>query len=365
MRKVLDNVSQNLHGHAVKKMLIYPIIVQNHMRKCTAFGINECSKILMKELLLYMKKRLLTILCIGSLAFPYFSTPALAESVPVKTGPSEVRVDVDKTDASAAAEDADKTDASVAVEDADKTDASAAAEDADKTDTTDEEEPGKKDDIENTDDPGSIDDNEDGELSSEGTLARPEGFSEEETGTGELEEYVEAEGDKIDGNEVVKYIYRSLRDYFGFNHAAACAVIANARHESNFNYTVVGDGGTSYGIFQWHAGRWNSLKTWCTENGYDWQNADGQMAYFRHELETGYSDVLNYLQNVEDSDVGAFDGAYYMCVHFEKPADTYGQANSRGKEAIEFFGMEELRDSYRANIAENDDSKGLWDLSNY
>jgi len=27
--------------------------------------------------------------------------------------------------------------------------------------------------------------------------------------------------------------------------------------------------------------------------------------------------------------------------------------------------MEELRDSYRANIAENDDSKGLWDLSNY
>jgi len=348
-----------------------------------------------------MKKRLLTILCIGSLAFPYFSTPALAESVPVKTGPSEVTVDVDKTDASVAAEDADKkdasaavedadktdasvaaedvdkkdasvvaedadkTDASVAVEDADKTDASAAAEDADKTDTTDEEEPGKTDDTENTDDPGSIDDNEDGELSSEGTLARPEGFSEEETGTGELEEYVEAEGDKIDGNEVVKYIYRSLRDYFGFNHAAACAVIANARHESNFNYTVVGDGGTSYGIFQWHAGRWNSLKTWCTENGYDWQNADGQMAYFRHELETGYSDVLNYLQNVEDSDVGAFDGAYYMCVHFEKPADTYGQANSRGKEAIEFFGMEELRDSYRANIAENDDSKGLWDLSNY
>lgn len=203
-------------------------------------------------------------------------------------------------------------------------------------------------------------------LSGEGTLSRPEGYIEDgELGTGELEDYVEEEESRINGNEVVKYIYKSLRDYFGFNHAAACAVIANARHESNFNYTVVGDGGTSYGIFQWHAGRWSNLKTWCTENGYNWENADGQMAYFKHELETGYSDVLDHLLALEDSDVGAFDGAYYMCVHFEKPADTYGQANSRGKEAIEFFGMEDLRNSYREALASQDESKGVWDLSNY
>ena len=203
-------------------------------------------------------------------------------------------------------------------------------------------------------------------LAGEGTLSRPQGYTEDSgSGTGELEDYVEEEDSRINGNEVVKYIYKSLRDYFGFNHAAACAVIANARHESNFNYTVVGDGGTSYGIFQWHAGRWSNLKTWCTENGYNWENADGQMAYFKHELETGYSDVLDYLLALEDSDVGAFDGAYYMCVHFEKPADTYGQANSRGKEAIEFFGMEDLRNSYREALASQDESKGVWDLSNY
>ena len=202
-------------------------------------------------------------------------------------------------------------------------------------------------------------------LEGEGLISKPEGFQDEVIDDPELETYTEVDSSKVDGNEVVKYIYKSLRDYFGFNHAAACAVVANARHESNFNYTVVGDGGTSYGIFQWHAGRWTNLKRWCTDNGYDWQNADGQMAYFRYELENGYSDVLDYLYALEDSDVGAFDGAYYMCVHFEKPADTYGQANSRGKEAIEFFGMEELRDSYRASISENDDSKNVWDLSNY
>lgn len=204
------------------------------------------------------------------------------------------------------------------------------------------------------------------ELTSQGILSRPENYEEEEDfSDGELEEYKEADSTKVDGNEVVKYIYRSLRDAFGFNHAAACAVVANARHESNFNYTVVGDGGTSYGIFQWHAGRWQSLRSWCEKNGYDWQNADGQIAYFRYELENGYHDVLDYLLALEDSDVGAFDGAYYMCVHFEKPADLYGQANSRGKEAIDFFGMEDLRNSYRESIASSNESKDVWDLSNY
>ena len=202
----------------------------------------------------------------------------------------------------------------------------------------------------------------------EGLLSRPSGYTETETEAdmeGRLDAYVEESATQINGNDVMQYIYNSLRDNFGFNHAAACAVLANARHESNFNYTVVGDGGTSYGIFQWHASRWTSLKAWCSENGYDWQNADGQIAYLRQELTTGYKDVLDYLLDLEDSDVGAFDGAYYMCVHFEKPRDTYGQANSRGKEAIEIFGMESLREGYRSELLSDDESKGLWDLSNY
>ena len=204
------------------------------------------------------------------------------------------------------------------------------------------------------------------ESSSEGLLSRPSNYQENEADMeGRLDNYVEENASQVNGNDVMQYIYNALRDNFGFNHAAACAVLANARHESNFNYTVVGDGGTSYGIFQWHAGRWSSLKAWCTENGYDWQNADGQIAYLRYELTTGYKDTLDYLLEVEDSDVGAFDGAYYMCVHFEKPRDTYGQANSRGKEAIEIFGMEALRDGYRSEILSDDDSRSMWDLSNY
>lgn len=200
----------------------------------------------------------------------------------------------------------------------------------------------------------------------EGSLSRPEGYTEKEVDPdARLSEYVEEDSSKINGNEVMQYIYNSLRDNFGFNHAAACAVLANASHESNYNYTIVGDHGTSYGLFQWHAERWSALKKWCGDNGYDWKNADGQIAYLRQEFNGGYKGVLDYLLELEDSDTAAFDGAYYMCVHFEKPADLYGQANARGADAMKIFGMEDLRDGYRSEILLNNENAGIWELSNY
>ena len=199
-----------------------------------------------------------------------------------------------------------------------------------------------------------------------GELSRPDNYTEREADfNARLSDYQEAEEGKINGNNVMQYIYNSLRNNFGLHHAAACAVLANAYHESGYNYTVLGDGGTSYGIFQWHNSRWESLKKWCEQNGYDWQNADGQIAYLKEEFSTGYSDVLDYLLNVEDSDLGAFDGAYYMCAHFEMPRDTINQAKKRGNAAVEIFGMEELRDGYRQEILEEDENTSLWSLSNY
>ncbi|MBQ9064264.1 MAG: hypothetical protein IJ123_02335 [Blautia sp.] len=318
-----------------------------------------------------MRKRLLAMICISMLALG--TTPAVyADNASSTSTASEESKEETSESGEGKSDSAKETD--VSADDSDKSANNSKESDGELTENSDDtvESTDEQDDT-STETGELVENSEETEAaaeeenlhSDEGSLSRPDNFTDQEETGGELEEYVEAEEGSVDGNEVVKYIYRSLRDYFGFNHAAACAVIANARHESNFNYTVVGDGGTSYGIFQWHAGRWNNLKAWCAENNYDWQNADGQMAYFRNELETGYKDVLDYLLALEDSDVGAFDGAYYMCVHFEKPADTYGQANSRGKEAIEFFGMEELRNSYRASIAESDESKSPWDLVNY
>ena len=199
----------------------------------------------------------------------------------------------------------------------------------------------------------------------EGMLSRPSGYVENERVGQRLEAYEEKLVDKVDGNSVMQYVYNALRDNFGFSHAAACSVLANAYNESNFNYTSVGDGGTSYGLFQWHNTRWEQLKSWCNANGYDWTSPDGQVAYLRSELESGYKSVLDHLLAVDDSEVGAYDGAAYMCAHFEIPSDIPGQSASRGNMAIKIFAMTELRNNYREKSMERDETKSIWAVSNY
>ena len=59
--------------------------------------------------------------------------------------------------------------------------------------------------------------------------------------------------------EVMNTVYSWLRNDMGFNHAAACGVLANIQYESGANPGAVGDGGTSYGLCQWHNSRCRSL----------------------------------------------------------------------------------------------------------
>ena len=53
---------------------------------------------------------------------------------------------------------------------------------------------------------------------------------------------------------------QSIYDYLkqnGVSPASAAGILANIRYESNFNpFNASGDGGTSGGLFQHHAGRW-------------------------------------------------------------------------------------------------------------
>lgn len=49
-------------------------------------------------------------------------------------------------------------------------------------------------------------------------------------------------------------VFEFLTTELGLNSAAACGVLANIEAESNFILTSYGDGGTSYGLCQWHDG---------------------------------------------------------------------------------------------------------------
>lgn len=134
-----------------------------------------------------------------------------------------------------------------------------------------------------------------------------------------------------------KACYNYLKGTMGLNTAAACAVLANINQESGFKVKVDGDGGSSYGLCQWHAGRKTALINFCNSNGYTLNSVEGQMAYLHKELTESYSSTWNKLKNTPNTDQGAYDSAYYFCVNFERPANSSTRGKERGNSAKTTF----------------------------
>lgn len=132
-------------------------------------------------------------------------------------------------------------------------------------------------------------------------------------------------------------IFNYLTGDMGLNSAAACGILANMYCESALNPTAVGDHGTSYGLCQWHNGRYTNLKNWCKNNGYDYKTVKGQLHFLQYELVTYYSGILSHMQGVANTADGAYDGGYYWCYYFEQPADKARHSKVRGKMARDTY----------------------------
>ena len=132
-------------------------------------------------------------------------------------------------------------------------------------------------------------------------------------------------------------IFYFLTEHMGMPASSACGVIANIEHESNFNPNALGDGGTSYGICQWHnPSRWDQLIAFCNDNGYDWETMDGQLYYLEYEITQGgeaYTGIYSVLMSQADNSLGAYQAGYEWCVRFERPEDAESKAVNRGYSA--------------------------------
>lgn len=137
--------------------------------------------------------------------------------------------------------------------------------------------------------------------------------------------------DATTGKTNEEIIFGYLTEKMGLNVAAACGVLANIQRESNFNPHDLGDNGTSYGICQWHASRWDRMKVYCDEHGYDWKELDGQLPYLEYELEAVYYQVLDKLRAVADTAQGAYDAGYCWCYYFEIPKNKEQASVTRGE----------------------------------
>ena len=129
-------------------------------------------------------------------------------------------------------------------------------------------------------------------------------------------------------------IYNYLVGTMKLNTAGACGVLANIEYESNFKLGTISDGGTSYGICQWHKSRWTALKNYCKKNGLDPTTLNGQLAYLNYELNTkSYKKILNYIRSVDNTAKGAYNAGHYWCYYFEVPANRASKSVTRGNTA--------------------------------
>ena len=65
----------------------------------------------------------------------------------------------------------------------------------------------------------------------------------------------------------------------GLSDEAAAGVLGNIQAECNFKLTAVGDNGTSFGLIQWHAGRWTRLKQFCAQHNLNENSLQGQLEF--------------------------------------------------------------------------------------
>lgn len=130
------------------------------------------------------------------------------------------------------------------------------------------------------------------------------------------------------------YLTEFLKNELSLNTAAVSGIIANLWYESCFDPGRVGDGGTSFGICQWHDERWEYLIDFCNTYGYDARSAEGQLRFMKYELETEYGELLSRLRSCSDTKEEAYYNAFYFCADYEYPAEMEKKANDRGNFAF-------------------------------
>ena len=126
--------------------------------------------------------------------------------------------------------------------------------------------------------------------------------------------------------------YNFLRDQVGMNSAQAVGVLASMYTESRFEPTALNvvdsNGQSSYGLCQWNGGRYDALREWCGQNGYDYTTMDGQLNYLKYEItNTWEKRIWNYI-GVADTADGAYEAGYNWARYYERGWSGYWESRA-------------------------------------
>ena len=138
------------------------------------------------------------------------------------------------------------------------------------------------------------------------------------TGDGQLVSAVQSQGISTQSPKISQQeVYSYLRKDKGLDRNKALGLMANIQRESTFNPKAVGDGGKSFGLFQWYAGRGKRMRAAVPNWDTNWK---GQIDYAL--TEQGMNSVNNTFLNTNwksPEEAGA-----YWTEKWEIPADIAG-----------------------------------------
>lgn len=148
---------------------------------------------------------------------------------------------------------------------------------------------------------------------------------------------VSAAGGSSKETQVFSYLTQNI----GFNPAAACGIMSNIEHESDFDPALViidCNGRPSGGLCQWNGGRFRNLMNFCNNNGYDYLSIAGQLEYLKHELQKNeFKHIYNYMSKVPNTQEGAYNAGYYWCYYFEVPSNRAARSSARAAAAVNSY----------------------------
>ena len=110
----------------------------------------------------------------------------------------------------------------------------------------------------------------------------------------------------------------------GLSQNGATGVVGNLIQESGLRTGAVGDGGTSFGIAQWHKGRGDALKKFAISKGMNYLDIELQKMFLLKEMKT-YGSMMKKLK---DPNVTIMDAARVFMTDFERPKDQSDKAAS-------------------------------------
>lgn len=121
--------------------------------------------------------------------------------------------------------------------------------------------------------------------------------------------------------KVQDIVYKFLTEDLELTPAAAAGIMGNVMIECTFDPTALAmdtNGLYSFGLMMWNGPRFEALKKWCADNGYDHEDPLGQLGYLKWELLNTEKSAYAVMKEIPNTIEGACKAAILWASDFER-----------------------------------------------